>query len=156
MSMHTSNKHTMQKACQMELHDFIDMLRLNCECIPCMKLIESLVQWNLVVIVSLIWWDCNKLSWLHLTILWLSERVLKAKCHQGWKENGWTKKNIDDIIWASLNGLGTHDMQWDCVFEISKDGKDRSVNCVWKRISFEILSIHPIVILVYFYLSLIS
>ena len=41
------------------------------------------------------------------------------------KRNRLSIEHLDDLMRVSLNGPETHDMQWDRVFEIWKDGKDR-------------------------------
>ena len=43
------------------------------------------------------------------------------------KKNRLNIEHLDDLMRSSLNGPHIEEIQWDHVYEISKDGKDRRV-----------------------------
>ena len=114
------------KACEMELYGFVDMLRLNCEGYTMHE------AWRMFCKMK-DWHD----SFPNLMRLWQSIMVIPystVACERGFskqnvikeiKRNRLSIEHLDDLMRVSLNGPETHDMQWDRVFEIWKDGKDR-------------------------------
>ena len=113
------------KACEMELYSFIDMLCLNCEGYTiheAWRMFCKMKDWDDSFPNLMRLWQATMV--IHYSIVACERGLSKKNGIKEIKRNRLSIAHLDDLMRVSLNGLETHDMQWDRVFEIREDGKD--------------------------------